>query len=422
VSSALVVSVRKEARAVWLVWAACAVALVAVALIDDPQVTTPGRYLCVLGSVAIVALSIGHEYIYGTLPVLLSLPSHRRWLLLGKLVAVTPMLATLAALTLAFAPNPTRIQIATLLCAIAMAPWLTLACRSALAGTVFAIGLTGQIHFLADVASASRDALLWTLLGLCACSTAAGWRMFMRLEVGGGRARSWSGPAAFARPARDRHAFWLLVKKELRLHQVSFVVGVLYALVWVALSRWNHVPEARDIQRTVGGIYSVSLAVLIGSIPSAEERQLGTAEWQALLPLAAWKQWAIKLGIALCLALLLALGLPALLAPEALGIPAWIVGAVIFLTAGSLYVSSLCDGAVWAFTIAAPILFVVIWLLGLAVPEFGLLVILIGLAALSSWFAFANHRSAARDRWRVARQLLAMAAIALVGVLLAHIS
>ena len=38
------------------------------------------------------------------------------------------------------------------------------------------------------------------------------------------------------------------------------------------------------------------LALLIGSLASAEERQLGTLEWQGLLPMASWKQWAAKVG------------------------------------------------------------------------------------------------------------------------------
>ena len=53
--------------------------------------------------------------------------------------------------------------------------------------------------------------------------------------------------------------------------------------------------------------------ILIGSLASAEERQLGTLEWQTLLPSPAWQQWAVKVGVTFGLALLLGVGLPALL-------------------------------------------------------------------------------------------------------------
>ena len=55
----------------------------------------------------------------------------------------------------------------------------------------------------------------------------------------------------------------------------------------------------------VGILYGALLAVLIGSLASAEERQNGTLEWQLLLPMAAWKQWAVKVGTVLVLTALL---------------------------------------------------------------------------------------------------------------------
>ena len=69
----------------------------------------------------------------------------------------------------------------------------------------------------------------------------------------------------------------------------------------------------RDVFGGLTVLYSSVLALLIGSIASAEERQLGTQEWQQLLPMASWKQWALKVGTAIGLSLLLGVALPAVI-------------------------------------------------------------------------------------------------------------
>ena len=60
----------------------------------------------VLGSVALGALSIGHEYTNRTLTLLLSLPADRRRLYLVKLGVLIPMLLTLGALAFGLLFNP----------------------------------------------------------------------------------------------------------------------------------------------------------------------------------------------------------------------------------------------------------------------------------------------------------------------------
>ena len=57
----------------------------------------------------------------------------------------------------------------------------------------------------------------------------------------------------------------------------------------------------------------MAISLLAGSLASAEERQLGTLEWHALLPMSARTQWTVKAGMAVGVAVVLGLGLPALL-------------------------------------------------------------------------------------------------------------
>ena len=110
-------------------------------------------------------------------------------------------------------------------------------------------------------------------------------------------------------------------------------------------------------------LYFALLAVLIGSVASAEERQLGTLASQQLLPIAAWQQWVVKAGTAIGLAVLLGIILPlvlyAVMPPPDDRLPARLLreplGLVILLSTLSLYVSTLCGNAVRAMVAAIPI-------------------------------------------------------------------
>ena len=64
---------------------------------------------------------------------------------------------------------------------------------------------------------------------------------------------------------------------------------------------------------TATALYGVFIAMLLASSGAAEERALGTAEWQILQPYAFWKQWLTKVLTIGILTLLLGLVLPALL-------------------------------------------------------------------------------------------------------------
>jgi hypothetical protein len=99
--------------------------------------------------------------------------------------------------------------------------------------------------------------VLWCeVAGLCAVAAISTWRMFMRLEVIEGRDAEIQLPrwlrgrtdamSAGSGTARDRHPLWLLVKKEARLQQMSFVIGGLGAMV---PERRHEVVPARRLSR-----------------------------------------------------------------------------------------------------------------------------------------------------------------------------
>jgi hypothetical protein len=190
-------------------------------------------------------------------------------------------------------------------------------------------------------------------------------------------------------------------------------------------------------------LYGGVLSILIGSLASAEERQLGTLEWQLVLPMAAWQQWAVKAGVTLGLAATLGVGLPAAFAwltptsayPRSSGMWHETVAAVLLLTTCSLYVSSLCTGGVRAMVFSLSLILAMpyvthrvtlifwrafqglgVWMplmIGVGLP------ILTGFAALALCFAQTNHRLADRSVTRVLRHGLWILAYVTLVVALA---
>jgi hypothetical protein len=481
----LPLGVRKEIRALLPVWLACVAAMAGAAMLWESG-GHRGRTLAavpilayVLGSVALGALSMGHEYTGRTLTLLLSLPADRRRLYLVKLGVLITMLLTLGALAyslvvaLAFdreGINPTTIPLFSGMCALFLAPWLTMICRSALAGVVFALAIPGLVHIAGDVAGATAHGFgpdaerlklavfWWGLSGFCVVAAVSSWRMFMRLEAIERRDPQmplprWLRGAAAAAETPDvervRHPVWLLAKKELRLQHLTLVVSGIYLLAWGALALGRQIaPMFEDNIEVLTVIHGGAAALLSGSLASAEERHFGTLESQLLLPMATWKQWAVKAGITLGLALLLGAGLPALLGnldPSARPVRfnAPFAGITVLLTAASLYVSSLCASGLRAVVTSLSAIVVGLLAVRFVVDFFPrafassvatvltatqhemlrswteplLALAGAGFVSLLLWFGLMNHRSAERSG-RVWRQVGCMASVAAVLLLL----
>lgn len=454
--SPLWISLRKEARALLPAWAAAAVSVVAMAVLSNSRNAELGWIAFFVGALALTALSIGHEYSHGILPALLSLPVRRSYLLLVKLAALIPMLLLLAVAAIAVLPattdfGPSPYPALAFVCGLVSAPWLTMVCRGPLAGALFATSTVTLSHIFAEAALvmrygwgddrtadqlAFRDALLVaSLLASTAIAAVAGWRMFMRLEVVGGatsgidlghwwRKRDTPIPAHLPQSTRP-HPLWLLTLKELRLQRLTIVVALLFAVGWAtAAALWRNEANDREVLGAIALIYYTLLAVVIGSLASAEERQLGTHEWQALLPIAGWQQWMVKLGTTLGLALLVSVVMPTLMAGSSRGNSVH-AGVVLLLAIGSLYVSSLCRSGLQALAWSAPVLVIALQL----VSQFALLgfthgPLLAGALAIAAvvamWFGMENHRSTRPEARRVGWQALWITAAPAAAVIIAR--
>jgi hypothetical protein len=424
----------KEGRALAPILAVCSAAM-AVAIVPGGAHTERiglATVAYVFGAVLLGSAAIGHEYVHGTLGTYLVWPWRRTRLLGSKALVLLAALAVhvSAALvvyrtTLVLLPsNPgpgadmsaaflgqladARLWVLPPLAALCIAPALTMLCRNVLAGTIFTLAipttlwLAGVIVRSASVgvtSAMSKEALgpvfdtLWRILALlCVVGAPATWRVFRRLEAPG--EILWSGSIArttrFARSSRRRRrAHVSLLFKELRLQQMTFGVAALYVGAWAALSLSPMEPDLR--QHTVrwsAAVYALLMAILVGSIASAEERAMGTLAAQTLAPVAAWNQWLIKSLTATALVLVLGVGLPVILdrlhPSAAAGLtmriadwrpyPSWYssrIGWEVFVvvTLYALHVSTLMTGGLRALLLAMPVV----------------LLSLFGLSLISSW-------------------------------------
>ncbi|MEO7273064.1 MAG: hypothetical protein ABIX28_21835 [Vicinamibacterales bacterium] len=463
---------RKELRALMPMTAATAVALIAVALLSKvvPGGLSPvfGLGALAVGLAATGAWSVGHEYAYRTLGFHLSHPVARWRLLAVKLAALTIAVGGLGAVAWIAVPMDsvrTRVLMLALgtLSAVATAPALTMVCRTALAGAVFTLAIPALSWVVADIVGAvsglgkhsdSRQQLqvawlTYSTVGAAAVGSVAVWFLNRSLQAEGqGATRDVGGPAAAAvspstsdRPRQ--HPAWLLLKKELHLQQLPLVVAGIFVLMWsvVTLSERFTDGAAVSAMPVITLMYFAITPLLVGALASAEERQLGTLEWQRLLPMAGWQQWTVKVATVLILSALLGVGIPVLLAaihPSAdVVFSEGSVAGVLALAVTSLYVSSWSPRGLSALLVSIPaavsvavVLAVLTILPGWAPltdllftrdfrpptpsllngplfwgPRSILIAAAAGMALVVLRFAAANHRSVERSRARIGRQV-----------------
>lgn len=469
----------KEFRALLPVWAAAAFTIGADPLLRGTGMHSlfpVGMLAYIVGSLALGAHVIGHEFTNRTLASLLVQPCRRSSILLIKASVLTLMLVALGviarvvlfqSLARTFGNFP---QYPTLylpvIGGLCVAPYLTMRLRSQVAGVVFTATIPGMTYLLAllggviiyGTGTAAAEALalsVWTpAMGIVAAAGAVlSARSFMRLQDTEGGREELRLPRWFtltdASPIRP--PLWMLAKKELRLQQMTFAMVALYALIWIALtiaSRLN--PEfGREFPiRAVGLLYFALLPLLVGSLASAQERQFGMLQSQAMLPVPRAQQWAVKAGVVLVLALVLGVVLPwFVFAPPQLSRPSFwpLVASIALLTTWSLYISSWCGSGIIALALLLPasaaamllargIDWLVIALLPArhAVAAYGALtppsavftlwvIAATSLAALLLWFAARNHWTSERKPKTLAVQVAGLAGWLLVTDVVARV-
>ena len=401
---------QKEGRALAPIW------LVGVAtVIVSGQTGQPvlGLAAFALGAIALGVYSVGHEYAHRTLTALLAQPLSRSRLLLSKAIVLATSLAALtlvAALTLLPADawgswtsttTATRwwlwLVVLTPALGLCIAPWLTMLSRSVMGGLVFTLAVPAALWIAAQLTRVATigfttapfeygPALTVMIAGIAVVSVVAlvhGRAMFVGLEaldapreIASSMRRSTSTAAHTEVRSQRHHPAVMLVRKEVRLYALALVVAGIYALVWIAmrLTRMDAYIAGQSFQ-TISEFYGLFIALLVGAVASAEERALGTHDWQILQPWAQWKQVGIKVGVVAIVAMTLGLVVP--IALEAafpliadtghaglrtlsqlfyyFGYGERIPIAILFVALFSFYVSTLCVGGLRALLLSLPL-------------------------------------------------------------------
>jgi hypothetical protein len=146
-----------------------------------------------------------------------------------------------------------------------------------------------------------------------------GWRTFVELEATHGQ----DAPIHLELPRRAatasvtlsrRHPLVLLALKELRLQQLAWSLAVVYALLYIGLILWRRgTADADTLAQVLTMFFTGAIAIVLGAVTTAEERQLGTHEGQLMQPLPTWQGWFVKAGMALGSAGILTILLPVVL-------------------------------------------------------------------------------------------------------------
>jgi hypothetical protein len=141
--------------------------------------------------------------------------------------------------------------------------------------------------------------------------------------------------------------------------------------------------------------------------------------------MASWRQWAVKVAMALGLTMLLTVALPALsvwLSGGHIQIGGFYAAATLLLMSVSLYVSSLSASGLRALLVSLPASLVIVFAVLASVssrPGFQLTLLPTSLLALLLlvilYFALLNHRSAERGLVRVSQQVFCIGGVVLVG-------
>ena len=429
-----------------------------------------------LGPIVLGSTVVGHEYAHRTLTLMLSQPAGRGRLFATKAAVLVPMVAIVSLAAFLSLPDGYDLVVSARegarvflilapLCGLCVSPALSMLSRSSLAAIVFTIAIPCLVMLFAQVAGtaihgfynprAVNDfafAASWRVVALlCLAGAIATWQQFHRLQAIEGQSElqfpAWLRPAVTARPGpRVRGPWSVLIGKELRLQQLAYVVACLYVLASAAM--WSLEVYAPEFPRVpieaTSLLYSGLLAILIGAVASAEERQLGTLPAQLLQPMAMWKQWLVKVAVVVGLTFLLAIALPLTvnlltgdfdgrLDLRARSLRRAVVPVI--LTSASLYVSSLSSSGVRAMVTSLPLIGAG-GLFGLltsgimmeaarrlleqvpqsiplaerlaafrrieSITDAALFAGLVTIAAIALWLAFLNHRRIDRSRNQVA--------------------
>jgi ABC-type transport system involved in multi-copper enzyme maturation permease subunit len=357
-----------------------------------------GSWFFTFGCLLMGASTLGAEFEQRTIAGLLGQPVSRGTLyreklsMLGGMLIVATIFYTTGAASVSSRwplPSDWHVFLWVPVFVFCSAPLFSLLSRSTLAGLVFTLATP----FLAAISvmlvlqtgyrfshpgEALPETWAWWLFGIgipayLIGTSWLGWRVFRGLEVrdGGAGGRSSNGLHPLSLPMDALLGRWStstggtgrLLRKELRLHVVPWLVAGLMLGMWVLWMVLRRTTTDEGLRSTLDevptltvfmGMFGALIVVTTGAASVAEERELGTLEWQLTQPVSVRRQWWTKVAVVGMLSAVLGVLLPAVLVylgfdQERLGttfrdVPpvAWwgYIGVVLLVFATSVYASS----------------------------------------------------------------------------------
>ncbi len=320
-----------------------------------------------IGAILMAVGIFASEFESRTLSTWLGQPRSRS-ALYGRKLAVLALLFVFVALNALLAAIPhasdwslrfseVAVTGGSLLVVFASAPLLALLTRSTIAGATFTVAVPMMLYTPLIYAqgwyylrwagqSYPPEGAILTLTLLAGTIYAvvcgvASWRTFLHLEA----ADSAVATQAPALLRLGRPAEWVtrfiglggvhpnpiasLVRKELRLQSTPWIVGLLMVglallvLLARALELFTEETEAPKIALIFMSLASVVSLLGTGASCVAEERQIGTHDWQLTQPASVNRQWRVKLATTLVVGVLMGFAWPLLLLRGSLGTAAF---------------------------------------------------------------------------------------------------
>ena len=349
---------KKEARALFPMWAAIAGCMILPFTLSAQEPLTYSFIAFVFGCVVLGPVCVGHEFSHGTISFLLMQPIPRRQLWREKLIVTGTALLTLSYLLVVLMPatgswgtlfpestkyDPVNgilfISLLILLpiMSFCTGPALTLIARNALGGgaltficpqMLLVLGLI-VLSLIGIPDKANEERLLMSYALVVGSVYSAGMFWFGRRQFAGledvapirrdvalpdSWSRSLAGLATRLLPEK-RGITTSLIRKELRLQQPAFATAALLVAIWLAfLVVWFFRPAiGSGLMEVPPFLLCLGIPILLGSTSTAEERSLGIHDWHLTLPGTARRQWLVKVLIALILNVVIGLLLPWLL-------------------------------------------------------------------------------------------------------------
>ncbi len=309
------------------------------------------------GCLLMGAALFGGEFEQRTIATLLGQPLSRRMIYAEKLGTLV-LLITFASLNLflslaqvsnlSYGSDELWELLLVPLFAICSGPLFSLASRSTLAALIFtaAVPMVALLFGLLGLQVVHRlghpgepfpefwgERLIWIGTPIYLAVTAVlSWWSFRNLEVrdGGAGGRSSTGlhplslpvDALLGRLLPASGATVQLIRKEFRLHVVPWLVAGLMVGLWLLWLLLRYLAKDEDFRSTLNQVAAMSVfAAILGSLIVvgagaacvAEERELGTLEWQLTQSVPIRRQWAIKVAVTMAMSLGLGILLPLLL-------------------------------------------------------------------------------------------------------------